>query len=137
MLRARWRLPSKPGAEKALAVELANLIREEINAEERLQEISTAVTEACLNAMEHGNGFDEHKSVTVSLSSEDRAIVVRIGDEGRGWPDAPLFNVQQAEIWRRDYPRGWGLLLIQQFADQVRSGSDESGHYLELRFDKM
>lgn len=136
MRSAAWRLSSQPGAEKTLANELIGLIREDIRSEERLEEIATAVTEACLNAMEHGNGFDLRKSVTVTLTIGDHSIVVRITDEGQGWQAIPFRQATPEDIWSKDDPRGWGLLLIHRFADKVHVGREEGGTFLELHFFK-
>ena len=136
MLSATWSLSSKPGCEIAVANELIRCIETEIDCHPRLQEIHTVVTEACLNAMEHGNRFDGNKSVQVALSIQADAVIVRIRDEGEGWPDGipPLPDPQ--EIWQRDNPRGWGLVFIQAFADRVITGLDGQGFYMELHFAK-
>jgi len=136
MIRYTWSIASILGQEAALADDLLQRIAPVIDSQPRLEEIRTAVTEACLNAMEHGNRFDARKKVRVSLGVSDEAIVIRIGDEGEGCPlgDAAPLAADRAAIWKLDNPRGWGIGFIRSFSDRVRTGYDEHGFYVELHF---
>jgi anti-sigma regulatory factor (Ser/Thr protein kinase) len=99
----------------------------------RLERLKTAVAEATMNAMEHGNGFDPDRAVDISVSRSDAAIAVRITDHGGGReiPQAETPDLE-AKLEGRQPPRGWGLYLIENMVDEVRTESDEHRHTLEL-----
>ena len=78
------RLPSKLGYEKVAmntAASVANLMG---FAPERVEDLKTAVAEACINAMEHGNKLDESLSVGVVLSMDETSLEVKVTDTGDG-----------------------------------------------------
>ena len=68
------RLPSELGYEKvamSTAASMASLMGFSID---RIEDLKTAVAEACINAIEHGNQLNDSLAVGVVLSStEDRA----------------------------------------------------------------
>jgi anti-sigma regulatory factor (Ser/Thr protein kinase) len=137
MADGQWMLASVPGREIEAADAVIRRIRPMIASESRLEEIRTAVTEACLNAMEHGNGFDPGKSVRIRLESNDARAIVRVSDQGNGWRGemAGVLFDDAEDIWNKEHPRGWGLRFIQTFADAVSTGRDDYGFYVEMRFD--
>jgi serine phosphatase RsbU (regulator of sigma subunit)/anti-sigma regulatory factor (Ser/Thr protein kinase) len=99
----------------------------------RLERLKTAVAEATMNAMEHGNGFDPGRMVDIAVARSDAAIAVRITDHGGGReiPQAETPDLE-AKLEGRQPPRGWGLYLIENMVDEVRTESDEHRHTLEL-----
>ena len=64
------RLPSRLGYEKVAMNTAASVARLMGFSEERVDDLKTAVAEACINAMEHGNKLDESLSVGVVLSMD-------------------------------------------------------------------
>ena len=54
----------------------------------RLERLKTAVAEAAMNAIEHGNDSNAELSVGVSVRAADGELVVRITDRGGGRPIA-------------------------------------------------
>src|SRR5580698_671831 len=78
------RLPSRLGFEKVAmntAASVANLMGFD---DERIEDLKTAVAEACINAMEHGNKLDEALSVGVILSVGADSLEVKVLDTGSG-----------------------------------------------------
>ena len=78
------RLPTKMGYEKVAmntAASVANLMGFD---DERIEDLKTAVAEACINAMEHGNKLDEALSVGVILSVGADSLEVKVLDTGSG-----------------------------------------------------
>ena len=57
--------------------------------DERVEDLKTAVAEACINAMEHGNKLDEALSVGVILSVGADSLEVKVVDTGSGAPRRP------------------------------------------------
>ena len=98
----------------------------------RLERLKTAVAEATMNAMEHGNGFDAGAAVGSPWPS-DAALRVRITDHGGGRGDlraAPRARPGR-QAGRQQTPRGWGLFLIRNMVDELQRGDDDT-HTLEL-----
>ena len=104
----------------------------------RLEQLKTAVAEAVLNAMEHGNQYRPGSSVRVRVTVSGEVLVVRIADQGVGGPslhDAGLHAQEpdlMAKLAGEQPPRGWGLFLIAQMTDDVRNLNCEGGHIVEL-----
>ncbi len=56
-LLAAWTVPSEPGNERLAMEQVADAVRALGLPARRLHQLKTAVAEASLNAMEHGNRF--------------------------------------------------------------------------------
>jgi anti-sigma regulatory factor (Ser/Thr protein kinase) len=93
----------------------------------------TAVGETVMNAIEHGNENRPELDVDVVVSASGRAVSVRVTDHGgaKVIPDVETPDIE-AKIAGEQTPRGWGLFLIEQMVDEVRSESDASAHTVEL-----
>ena len=57
--------------------------------EDRIEDLKTAVAEACINAIEHGNRLNEKLSVGVVLSAGADALEVKVIDDGKGLKTLP------------------------------------------------
>jgi anti-sigma regulatory factor (Ser/Thr protein kinase) len=102
--------------------------------ERTLERLKTAVAEATMNAMEHGNRYDPEAPVKIRLLSSDTDLLVRITDQGRGPvpdPDKELPDLK-AKLVGTQTPRGWGLFLIQNMVDEVRVSGNPDHHTIEL-----
>jgi anti-sigma regulatory factor (Ser/Thr protein kinase) len=101
--------------------------------ERRLEKLKTAVAEATMNAMEHGNKYQPDVPVTIQVLVSQAALMVRIRDQGNGKPIAePHTPDLEAKLAELQSPRGWGLFLIKNLVDDVHVISDEHHHTLEL-----
>jgi len=136
-LRERnWRVASSPGCERAVAAELAAMLREEWADSGRTEDIVTCVAEAVMNAAEHGNGFDERKEVSVQVHFGHAIMVCRVRDGGPGF-DAEAFRSKKAAGRTEDddeYGRGWGLRLIDELTDYWIATRDQNGFCMEMYF---
>src|SRR5210317_699704 len=56
---------------------------------DRIEDLKTAVAEACLNAMEHGNKGRPDARVVVSMHLGDKDFRVSVKDEGNGISQIP------------------------------------------------
>lgn len=96
--------------------------------------LQTAVAEAVLNAIEHGNGGDLTRSVDVQVTVAPGELVVRVTDDGCGRGTAlPEVPVIAAKLRGEQRPRGWGLFLMRSLVDELRVHDDSDGqHVVEL-----
>lgn len=77
-------LPNTLGSEK-IAMETVTSVAESMGFEtERIEDLKTAIAEACTNAMEHGNKFNQNTTVGVVLTANDRALKILVRDHGNG-----------------------------------------------------
>jgi phosphoserine phosphatase RsbU/P len=123
-------LPSKLGFEKiargtveALAIELGF-------PEERIEDLKTAVAEACMNAIEHGNGQDLNEAVNVSMMGSRAQIEVRVTDRGRKQLATEFPAPGKGDM------RGWGLFFIQKLMDvvEIKHLPDGGNQVLMVRY---
>ena len=75
-------IPNVLGSEK-LAMNFAATVAKDMGlAEERVEDLKTAVSEACLNAIEHGHQMDASMKVGVILDVEEMNLQVTVQDKG-------------------------------------------------------
>jgi serine phosphatase RsbU (regulator of sigma subunit)/anti-sigma regulatory factor (Ser/Thr protein kinase) len=134
---ASFSIPSNSGNERIVMERVANVAVGMGIGGEKLDRLKTAVSEAAMNAIEHGNQGDPARLVNVSvLMSADR-LLVRISDEGGATampePELPDIDAKLAGI---QSPRGWGLFLIEQMVDAVRHSTDGIQHTVELEMSR-
>jgi serine/threonine-protein kinase RsbW len=68
---------------------------------ERIDDLKTAVSEACLNAIEHGNEGRTDARVVVTMNFKDDSFSVSVMDEGKGireMPEAPDIDKKIEEL---------------------------------------
>ena len=92
--------------------------------------IMIAVTESVNNAIKHGNNFNKHKSVSLSLFLDDQMIRFIIRDEGAGFDFSSLPDPTAPE--NLEEPGGRGIFLMRHLSDEVRF--TEEGSVVELLF---
>jgi serine phosphatase RsbU (regulator of sigma subunit)/anti-sigma regulatory factor (Ser/Thr protein kinase) len=98
-----------------------------------VERLKTAVGEATMNAMEHGNRFRAEIPVEVRMLASPGAIIVEIIDEGgdREIAEAPTPDLA-AKLAGTQSPRGWGLFLMKEMLDDVRVESVDGKHRVSL-----
>jgi anti-sigma regulatory factor (Ser/Thr protein kinase) len=137
---ADFSLPSKRGNERRAMEEVAKAVSGLGLPEKTLERLKTAVAEAALNAMEHGNHYRAELSVLIEVSASEAEISVKITDEGSG---PPAFHPEtpdlEAKLEGAQTPRGWGLFLIKNMVDDMKVTGDEHHHTVELilRLDRL
>ena len=129
----RFELASEPGNEREALRRVAAAVPSDALSPARLESLKTAVAEATMNAMEHGNGFRADIPVTVAALSDARSIRVTISDRGglRPIADAPVPDLD-AKLAGEQTPRGWGLFLIRNMVDEMHVSGDGEVHTVEL-----
>lgn len=130
---ARFSLPSAPGNERQVMSRVAELVSDFGLPEARLQKLKTAVAEATMNAMEHGNQYRADRPVAVRLLTGEGALAVHITDQGGGQSvPEPVTPDLDAKLAGLQSPRGWGLFLIEKMVDEMNTASDATHHTVEL-----
>lgn len=119
-------IPSVFGCEKTAMEFVASMARKAGLSDDRIEDLKTAVSEACLNAIEHGNKMDANKKVNVSLSVEDSRLQVDVHDEGKGIGEVEPPRIED-QIAGRYKPRGWGIFLIKRLIDKVEFETKPAG----------
>jgi serine/threonine-protein kinase RsbW len=119
-------VPSTLGSEKVAMEKTAEIAREMGFSEDRIQDLKTAVAEACLNAIEHGHQGDEDVTVGVTLKIDESRLEVAVQDKGRGPGDIPKPDIK-SKVEGLDDTRGWGVFLIEQLMDEVKFETTPEG----------
>lgn len=98
-----------------------------------LKRLRTAVAEATMNAIEHGNGADPQLTVDVEVGLDVDRLVVRITDGGGAamLPEPETPDIE-AKLAGDQAARGWGLFLIEQMVDELRTEVDGDRRIFEL-----
>lgn len=97
-------------------------------ADERLDDLKLAVSEACTNAIEAHHAVSSHQPVTVQVSEDDDRIEIHVGDRGAGFDLAALpTHPPVTDPDRLNFERGLGIPLIRSLVDEVSFESSEAG----------
>ena len=133
LLDLSFSIPSAPGNERDASERAAEAVVPLRLAPDRLEKLKTAVAEAAMNAIEHGNDSNPELSVDISVRAEGGELTVRITDRGGGRPIAAAETPDlEAKLAGKQKHRGWGLFLIQAMVDDVRVSDYGSDHTIEL-----
>jgi len=126
-------IPSRLELEK-VAVDTASSVARIMGfSDDRIEDLKTAVEEACINAIEHGNQLDSSMKVIVELIADGSKLQVDVHDQGKGIKA----NVEKpdidAKIAKKQYSRGWGLFLIKNLMDEVEfSWNPDTGNLTRM-----
>ena len=100
---------------------------------DRIEDLKTVVSEACLNAMEHGNKGHPDARVIITMDYKENAITVAVMDEGTGVQKIPAEPDIRKKIEKLEAPRGLGIFLIKQLADKVDLNQmTKDGHVVRM-----
>ena len=126
---AELSIPSEPGNDRRAMEEVARAVSGLGLPERTSERLKTAVAEATMNAMEHGNHYDPDVPVTIQVWQLEDCLLVRIIDRGSGPPPSPNAEAPdlEAKLAGTQTPRGWGLFLIKNMVDDMNVTGDE--HY--------
>ena len=128
------RLPSRLGYEKVAMSTAAAVAKLMGFPPDRIEDLKTAVAEACINAIEHGNRLNEKLSVGVVLSAGDDSLEVKVIDDGKGMKTQPRRPDIDRKMHGEEDPRGMGMFLIQALVDEAEwvAGTDGKSSYVRL-----
>ena len=129
----RFTLASEEGNER-IAIDKVSAAVDHLGLDSaRLERLKTAVGETVMNAIEHGNEYRPELDVGVVVSATDVVVSVRVTDHGgdKPMPQTSTPDIE-AKLAGEQSPRGWGLFLVEQMVDEVRSMSEGGSHTIEL-----
>jgi len=130
---AEFAVASEPGNERRAMEDVAEVIGPLGLSDGRLAQLKTAVAEATMNAMEHGNKYQAETPVQIEVLKSTVSVAVRITDEGGGQQtNESAAPDLEAKLAGEQSPRGWGLFLIQNMVDEMNISDDSAQHTIEL-----
>ena len=134
-LLAEFELPSEQGQERQAMEQVASAVSVLRLSAGRIERIKTAVAEAAMNAMEHGNQYKPELPVYVQVLASEEELVVKITDRGgkKIIPEKEAPDLE-AKLAGLQSPRGWGLFLIQNMVDDMQIMTDQFHHTIVLKF---
>jgi len=128
------RLPSRLGYEKVAMSTAAAVAQLMGFGKDRIEDLKTAVAEACSNAIEHGNKLNEARSVGVTLSAGNNELEVKVVDSGKGVKSLPPRPDIDLKMHGEQGTRGMGMFLIQALVDEAEwvAGDNGKNSYVRL-----
>jgi serine/threonine-protein kinase RsbW len=128
------RLPTRMGYENVAMSTAASVAKLMGFPEDRIEDLKTAVAEACINAIEHGNRLNEKLSVGVVLHAGADELEVKVIDNGTGIKKRPAAPDIDRKMHGEEDPRFMGMFFIQALVDEVEwvAGEDGKSSYVRL-----
>ena len=133
------RIPSELGFEKVAMSTASSMAALMGFSPERIEDLKTAVAEACINAIEHGNRLDASLNVGVVLSTTDDELEIKVIDDGAGMDHTPAVPDIDRKMMGEEDTRGMGMFLIQALVDEAEWHQGPPGKSfvrLVIRLDK-
>jgi len=126
-------LPSKLGYERIAMESSASFAKIIGFMKDRIEDLKTAVSEACLNAMEHGNKGRNDARVVVTMSFKNGILSVSVKDEGDGISELPQDPDIERKVQKLEPTKGLGVFLIKQLVDRVEFNKmTKGGHEVKM-----
>jgi serine/threonine-protein kinase RsbW len=120
--------PSELGFEKVAREAVAAFARRLGCDRERVEDLKTALGEACINAIEHGNSRTPGLRVDVSCTGDGDRLTIEVRDRGlqryEGAGPAAAIDLKLKGLAPR---RGMGLMMIEQLVDEAGFADSSDG----------
>ena len=130
-----FELASEPGNERLAFKRVAGVVADSGLGSDQIEKLKTAVAEATMNAIEHGNENQSDVPVEIRVLRSAEGIVVTITDQG-GDRDDGSGEVETPDLVEklegRQRPRGWGLFLIEKMVDSMQVTTEGRRHTVRL-----
>ncbi len=114
----------------AVDAAIQDLAREFSFSPDAINDVSTALVEACSNAIEHGNHFSKDKRVVVTLKFNGTTFIATVKDEGDGFDYTKALRDESGPDPMSE--RGRGILIMRAFTDNLAFLVDDKGLTVEL-----
>lgn len=102
---------------------------------ERIDDIKTAVSEATINAIEHGHSMDLRQKVLIVLIPEGETLEIAVQDHSttpfHTTPEDSPPSIED-KLAGLSNTRGWGMFLIKSLVDEVRFSSSKDGNTVRM-----
>ena len=131
------RIPSELGYEKIAREAVATVARRLHFNEDKIDDIKTAVSEACTNAIRYGSGADARMKVVVILTAEEDKLDILIKDPGAGGTPPDDIEVPDINGMVEGKHRlgGMGLFIIRELVDEagfIKPNDDSEGNQFHM-----
>jgi serine/threonine-protein kinase RsbW len=120
-------IPSELGFEKVAIAAVATVAARQGFPADRIEDLKTAVAEACTNAIEHGNSLDENIQVMVIVRIRADQVQIKVIDDGH----KPIPPIPTDRSQRMDF-RGMGMFLITNLVDEVEFKSSPGRNEIKM-----
>ncbi|MBN1994713.1 MAG: ATP-binding protein [Anaerolineae bacterium] len=120
-------IPSELGYEKIAMSVVANVAWKMGFSKEKIEDLKTAVGEACTHAIEYGNSLNTETQVLIVLATDRNRIKVQVIDNGRNPIPTPLPD-KCAGHDRRCI----GLYLMRKLIDEIKVQSRPGRNEVQL-----
>jgi serine/threonine-protein kinase RsbW len=131
---AAFTVASEPGNERVALARVAEAVAGTGLAGKRLDRLKTAVAEATMNAIEHGNRYRPEIPVEIEVIQQGTDVIVTITDQGGA--QASAGTGEHPDLARKlageQSPRGWGLFLIRHMVDAMDVTAEGTRHTVRL-----
>ena len=129
-------VPSEPGNERIALARVADAVADAGLTDDQRERLKTAVAEATMNAIEHGNHNRPELDVVLTVADTGEGVVVSIVDQGGAHAPAPDATPELPDLEMKlaglQSPRGWGLFLIKNMVDRMDVSTDGDLHTVRL-----
>ena len=115
------KIPSELGYEK-IAREAVATVAHRLNfSKEKIEDLKTAISEACTNAIRYGSGSDARMKVVVVLTADDNKLDIIIKDPGASGSPPEDVGIPDINgmIEGRQRLGGMGLYIIKELVDEA------------------
>lgn len=120
--------PSEFGFEKVAREAVAAFARRVGVEQERIEDLKTALGEACINAIEHGNQQMPGLRVGVRCVCEEELLTVEVLDHGlKRYQGCEAPAAIETKVGGKAPLRGMGLLMINQLVDEAGFAQPSDG----------
>jgi serine/threonine-protein kinase RsbW len=123
--QAQLNIPPEPKYEQVVLASTEKIARRMGFSRSRIDDIRSAVSEAVMNAIEHGRpagggARGEEPGIFIRFLKGETGLIVEIRDDGQGFdPESIARPKIDEKLAPGSSRRGWGLYLIYQLADEV------------------
>ena len=131
------RIPSELGYEK-IAREAVATVADRLNfTDEKVEDIKTAISEACTNAIRYGSGSDARMKVVVILTADEDKLDILIKDPGASGIPPIDVNIPDINGMVEGKHRlgGMGLYIIRELVDEagfVEAADEDDGNQFRM-----
>jgi anti-sigma regulatory factor (Ser/Thr protein kinase) len=99
--------------------------------EEKVGEARLLVTEAIINALEHGGVENPRVNVEFTMTAKELTIYVR--DYGKGFEPSSIEDPDVQNKIGTKNKRGWGLKVMKSMSDDFRIESNNTGTKITIK----
>ena len=136
------RIPSELGYEKIAREAVATVARRMSFDEAKTEDIKTAVSEACTNAIRYGGGADTRMKVVVILTADENKLDILIKDPGATGIPSSEVDIPDIKCIVEATKRlgGMGLYIIRELVDEagfIDADDEDEGNQFRMVIYRM